>query len=69
MCRKTQLEIFRKPPKSKREGESLCTVVWPTGYTFPNEGGLENQNYMEMRLFAAALAGEQDAAAQQIKQR
>lgn len=69
MCRSTQLMVFRRPPKDKRSGEALGAVVWPVGYKFPREGGLDKQSYLEMRLFSAALAGEQEAATEQLKRR
>lgn len=61
-CRSTQLMIFRKPA-NKRGDEKIVTVVWPTGYRLPSAGGLPQQGYLEMRLFAASLRGEQRAAA------
>ncbi len=39
------------------------TVVWPTGYRFPRAGGIDDQGFLEMRLLAAALRGEQQAVA------
>lgn len=63
MCRSTQLVVFRKPTGKKDGSEKIVTVVWPTGFTsYPQRGGLEDQSYLTVRLFAAALRGEQQGA-------
>ena len=63
-CRSTQLNIFRKPVKGKKDGtERIAVVVWPTGFTtLPKKGGWDDQPYYITRLFAAALRGEQQGA-------
>ena len=65
LCRTTQILVFRKPDKmnTKEGAEKIVTVVWPSGFScWPRAGGVDNQDYITTRLFAAALRGEQKGA-------
>lgn len=61
MCRTTQLVVYRKPVPGKKDGsEKTVVVVWPTGFSqLPKAGGIEDQDYLTVRLFSACLRGEQ----------
>lgn len=64
LCRSTQLVVYRKPVRGKQGDEKLVVIVWPTGFTqFPKKGGLEDQDYLTVRLFSACLRGEQQGTA------
>lgn len=57
--------VFRKPVQGKKDGsEKIVTVVWPTGFTqLPTFGGIGEQDFIDARLLAAALRGEQHGIA------
>ncbi len=60
LCRTTQLVIFRKPTGKSDGSEKIVTVMWPTGFSMlPLAGGFEDQSYLQMKMFAAFLRGEQ----------
>ena len=61
LCRSTQLVIYRKPVAGKKDGtEKIVTIVWPMGLTqLPTDGGIGEQSFLDARLLAAALRGEQ----------
>ncbi len=60
ICREVQFFSFRRPTGRKDGSEKQVTVLWPTGFSIlPRPGGLENQDYFTMRLFAAFRRGEE----------
>lgn len=60
MCRSKEFVTFRKPGR-KEGSEKIVTAIWPTGYSvLPRKGGLEEQDFLTMRLFHAAMRGEMD---------
>jgi hypothetical protein len=69
LCRSTQLVIFRKPVKGKKDGsEKIVIVVWPTGLTqLPIQSGVGDQAFLDTRLLASALRGEQNGVARLIE--
>lgn len=60
LCRAQQFVHFRRP--EGRDGkEKLVSVVFTTGLSLlPREGGVDEQNYVHMRIFAAFLRGERE---------
>ena len=60
LCRETQFFSFRRPTGRKDGSEKIVTVLWPTGFSMlPNQGGLEDQSYFTMKIFAAFRRGEE----------
>ncbi len=61
-CRNQQIEVFRKPSKTKKDKEEIVVVQWPTGYAqLPEVGGMDNQPWRTMRIFGGFLRGERKA--------
>lgn len=59
LCRSQQFVHFRKPEQGGRE--KLVSVIFTTGLSLlPEEGGVEDQSYVTMRIFAAFLRGERE---------
>lgn len=59
MCRAQQFVHFRRPDQGGKE--RLVSVIFTTGFSIlPREGGLEDQDYITVRLFAAFLRGERE---------
>lgn len=69
MCRTTQIVIFEKP-KGNKGAKVMSVVLWPSGFSIlPNDGGLEEQSYITMRLFQAFLSGERSGVSRMISKR
>jgi hypothetical protein len=59
LCRVKQFVIFKRPKKFSKTKEEFCVIEYPTGLgLLPHPGGVADQNYMKMRIFAAFLRGE-----------
>jgi len=59
LCRAQQFVHFRRPEQGGKE--RLVSVVFTTGLAvLPGEGGLEDQDYVTVRLFSAFLRGERE---------
>lgn len=59
LCRAQQFVHFRRPEQGGRE--KLVSVIFTTGLSLlPEEGGVEDQSYVTMRIFAAFLRGERE---------
>jgi hypothetical protein len=62
MCRSKSFVTFRKPSGRKPGEEKIVTAIFPNGYAIlPREGGLEDQDFITMKLFHAAFRGEMEA--------
>lgn len=70
LCRTLEFVVFEKPTGKKDGSKQLTTMLWPTGLSvLPQEGGVDDQSYIMMRLFSAALRGEREGAARAMKRR
>lgn len=59
LCRAQQFVHFRRPEQGGKE--KLVSVIFTTGLSLlPQEGGVEDQNYLWIRIFAAFLRGERE---------
>lgn len=62
VCRNQVFVTFRKPDGRKGE-ERQVVVPFTTGLNFlPDSGGLNDQNFITSRIFAAFLRGDQQAS-------
>lgn len=60
VCRNQVFVTYRKPDG---KDERQVVVPFTTGLNFlPNAGGLNDQNYITARIFAAFLRGDQQAS-------
>lgn len=59
LCRAQQFVHFRRPEQGGKE--RLVSVIFTTGLSvLPTEGGVDDQSYVTMRIFAAFLRGERE---------
>ena len=58
--RSTGLVIYPKPVGIKGEKTITAPVVWPQHIqTWPRSGGIDDQDFLEYRIFSAFLRGDQ----------
>ena len=68
MCRTVQLSVVKRGKGSGKDArEEQVLVYWPQGFSIlPDPGGLNNQGYLTMRLFAAFLSGEREGVLRKV---
>lgn len=59
LCRAKQFVIFKRPKKNSKNMEEFVSIEYPQGFSqLPHAGGVADQNYLKMRVFAAFFRGE-----------
>lgn len=59
LCRAQQFVNFRRPEQGGRE--RMISIIFTTGLSLlPVDGGVDDQSYVTMRIFAAFLRGERE---------
>lgn len=68
MCRTVQLTAIKRGKGSGKDAkEEQVLVYWPQGFSIlPEPGGLNNQGYFSMRMFAAFLSGEREGVLRKL---
>lgn len=67
LARTTEMVIVKR---SKNGKEQQVPIIRPTGFTLlPEMGGINNQSYFDIKIFAAFLRGERAAVKQMMKQK